>query len=98
MDWMYDGTILISASRPKNCAFRPENVICYVWLWGYVKPVSHCNAKQLFLGNGSVNTFLLLGSRFLDYNNGRPVFSVWSVPRYCHVYPGNTTVNNGLWI
>jgi hypothetical protein len=33
----------------------------------------------MFLGNGSVNTFLLLGSRFLimqqlDYNNGNGVF------------------------
>jgi hypothetical protein len=33
-----------------------------------------------FLGNGLVNTFPLLGSRFLimqqlDYNNGRVVFS-----------------------
>jgi hypothetical protein len=37
-----------------------------------------------FLGNGLVNTFLLLGSRFLitqllDYNNGRTVFSTWCV-------------------
>jgi hypothetical protein len=40
----------------------------------------------LFLGNGSVNTYPLLGSRFLimqqlDYNNGKSVFSMWSVPR-----------------
>jgi hypothetical protein len=39
-----------------------------------------------FLGNGSVNTFLLLGRNFLiikklGYNNGRAVFSAWSVPR-----------------
>jgi hypothetical protein len=39
-----------------------------------------------FLGTGSVNTFRLLGSGFLiilqlDYNNGRAVFSTWSVPR-----------------
>jgi hypothetical protein len=39
-----------------------------------------------FLGNGSVNIFPLLGGRFLmmqllDYNNGRAVFSTWSVPR-----------------
>jgi hypothetical protein len=38
-----------------------------------------------FLGSGSVNTFPLLGSRFLimqqlDYNNGRAAFSTWSVP------------------
>jgi hypothetical protein len=36
------------------------------------------------MGNGSVNTFLLLGSRFiimqqLDFNNGVAVFSMWSV-------------------
>jgi hypothetical protein len=42
--------------------------------------------QQPFLGNGSVNTFPLLGSRFLimqqlDYNSGRAVFSTWSVPR-----------------
>jgi hypothetical protein len=39
-----------------------------------------------FSGNGSVNTFPLLGSRLLimqqlDYNNGRAVFSTLSVPR-----------------
>jgi hypothetical protein len=39
-----------------------------------------------FLGNGSLNTFPLLGSSFLimqqlDYKNGRAVFSTWSVPR-----------------
>jgi hypothetical protein len=39
-----------------------------------------------FLGNGSVNTFPLLDSRFLimqqfDYNNGTAVFSTWSVKR-----------------
>jgi hypothetical protein len=38
-----------------------------------------------FLGNGSVNTFPLLVSRYLimqqlDYNTGRTVFSTWSVP------------------
>jgi hypothetical protein len=44
-----------------------------------------CKQRPL-LRNGSVNTFPLLGSRFLimqqlDYNNGRVVFSTWSVPR-----------------
>jgi hypothetical protein len=44
------------------------------------------NILTLFLGNGSVNTFPLLGSRFLimqqlDYNSGRAVFTAWSVPR-----------------
>jgi hypothetical protein len=39
---------------------------------------------RTFLGNGSVNTFPLLGSRFLimqqlDYNTRRTVFSTWSV-------------------
>jgi hypothetical protein len=39
-----------------------------------------------FLGNGSVNTFPLLSSRFLimqqlDYNIGKAVFSTWSVLR-----------------
>jgi hypothetical protein len=38
-----------------------------------------------FLGNGSVNTFSLLGRRFLimqqlNYNTGRAVLSTWSVP------------------
>jgi hypothetical protein len=38
-----------------------------------------------FLGNGAVNTLPFLGSRFLimqqlDYNNGRDVFSISSVP------------------
>jgi hypothetical protein len=44
--------------------------------------------QRPFLGNGSVNTFRLLGSRFLimqqlDYNNGTGMFSMWSVPRCC---------------
>jgi hypothetical protein len=39
-----------------------------------------------FLGNGSVNTFQLLGGSFLimqqfDYSNGRTVFFAWSVPK-----------------
>jgi hypothetical protein len=39
-----------------------------------------------FLGNGSANTFPLLGNSFLimqqlGYNNGRAVFFTWSVPR-----------------
>jgi hypothetical protein len=39
-----------------------------------------------FLGNGSVNTVPLLGSRLLimqqlGYNNGRALFSTWSVQR-----------------
>jgi hypothetical protein len=41
---------------------------------------------RAFYGNGSVNTFPFLGSRFLiikqlNYNNGIAVFSTWSVPR-----------------
>jgi hypothetical protein len=50
-------------------------------------PVSRCaDIPGPYLGNGSVNTFLLLGSRFLimqqlNYNSGRVVFSTWSVPR-----------------
>jgi hypothetical protein len=41
---------------------------------------------RAILINGSVNTFPLLGSRFLImqqlyYNNGRAVFSTWSVSR-----------------
>jgi hypothetical protein len=40
----------------------------------------------LFLGSGSVNTFPLLGNRFLitqqlDYNSGIAVFSTWFMPR-----------------
>jgi hypothetical protein len=39
-----------------------------------------------FPGNASVNMFSCVPSRFLimqqlDYNNGRTVFSTWSVPR-----------------
>jgi hypothetical protein len=39
-----------------------------------------------FLGNGSVNTLPFLRSKFLilkklDNNDGRAVFSMWSVPR-----------------
>jgi hypothetical protein len=42
--------------------------------------------QGLFLANGSLNTFPLLGSRFLimqqlDHNSGRAVFPTWSVPR-----------------
>jgi hypothetical protein len=38
------------------------------------------------MGNGSVNTFPLVGIRFLirqqlDYKSGRAVFSMWPVPR-----------------
>jgi hypothetical protein len=41
-----------------------------------------------FLGNGSVNTFPLLGSRFLiiqqlNYNNGTAVFFAGSMPTGC---------------
>jgi hypothetical protein len=41
--------------------------------------------RRPFLGSVSVNMFLLLGTRYLimqhfDYNNGRDVFSTWSVP------------------
>jgi ribose 1,5-bisphosphokinase PhnN len=51
-----------------------------------------------FLGNGSVNTFPLLGRRFLimqqlDYNNGRAVLSTWSVPRG---YERDESVKRGL--
>jgi hypothetical protein len=43
--------------------------------------------QRLFLGSGLINTFLLLGSRFLimqqlDYNNGNGMFSVWSMLKY----------------
>jgi hypothetical protein len=44
-----------------------------------------CKQRPL-LGNSSVDTFLLLGSRFLImqqlvYNNGNRVISLWSMPR-----------------
>jgi hypothetical protein len=55
---------------------------------------SHCYATTArgadipgpFLGNDSINMFPLLGSRFLimqqsDYNDGRAMFSMLSVPR-----------------
>jgi hypothetical protein len=51
------------------------------------RPFQSGDCKQRpFLGLGSVNTFTLLGRRFLiiqqlDYNSGDTVFSMWSVPR-----------------
>jgi hypothetical protein len=59
---------------------------CSVWGRCYTMNARWAVITRLFLGNGSVNTFPLLDSRFvimqrLDYNNGRPVFSTWSVPR-----------------
>jgi hypothetical protein len=44
------------------------------------------SVNRQFLGSSVVNTFMLLGSRFLimqplRYNSGRSVFSVWSVLR-----------------
>jgi hypothetical protein len=41
-----------------------------------------------FLGKDSVNTFPLLGSRFLimkqlDYSDQRAAFSMWTVPKCC---------------
>jgi hypothetical protein len=64
--------------------YRPPisiNIVAY-------RPVAKqwlCKQRP-FLGNGSVNTFPLLGSRFLimqqlDYNNGNGVFSMWIVPK-----------------
>jgi hypothetical protein len=52
-----------------------------------------------FLGNGSVNMSPFLGSRFLimqqlDYNNGRGVFTMWSVPRYKE---GTRLVLSSVW-
>jgi hypothetical protein len=51
-----------------------------------------------FLGNGSVNTFALLGSRFLimqqlDCYNGRDMFSTSSVPR---CYKQGTSVESSV--
>jgi hypothetical protein len=51
-----------------------------------VKLASTGSLISLFLGNGWLNTFPLLGSSFLrmqqlKYNNGRAVFSMRSVPR-----------------
>jgi hypothetical protein len=48
--------------------------------------VRQANIPDQFLVNGLVNTFLLLGSRFLimeqlDYNSGRAVFSMWPMLR-----------------
>jgi hypothetical protein len=53
--------------------------------------------QRPFLGNGWVNIFPLLGSRFLimqqlDYNSGRAVYSMWSVPR---CYSEERTRNGG---
>jgi hypothetical protein len=63
----------------------------YIRVLYRVEPLP-CNDREMgdiagcFLGTGSVNTFSLLGSRFLimrqlDHNNGRVVFIVWSVAR-----------------
>jgi hypothetical protein len=52
----------------------------------YVTTTRWEDIPDAFLGNGSINAFPLLDSRFfaikqLDFNNGRAVFSTWSVPR-----------------
>jgi hypothetical protein len=57
-----------------------------------------CKQRPLF-GNGSVNTFPLLGSGFLilqqlHYNNGRAVFFLWSVPR-CYMQ-GTRSVDSSV--
>jgi hypothetical protein len=59
---------------------------CSVYSCCYAMTARWADIPGPFLGNASVNTFPLLGSRFLimqqlDYNNGRAVFSTWSVPR-----------------
>jgi hypothetical protein len=55
--------------------------------------------SRAVLGNGSINTFLFLGGRFLimqqlDYNNRRAVFSMWSMLRCCK--QGTRSVNSQL--
>jgi hypothetical protein len=52
----------------------------------YAMTVRWADIPGPFPGNGSVNTFPLLDSRFLimqqlDYSTGRAVFTIWSVPR-----------------
>jgi hypothetical protein len=58
---------------------------CSMWNRCYATTASWEDIQWPFLGNGSVNTFPLRGSRLpimkeLDYNNGRAVFSTLSVP------------------
>jgi hypothetical protein len=61
-------------------------IYCSVYSRCYVTTARWADIPGLFLGNGSVNTFPLLGSSFLimqplDYNNRTDVFSIWSVPK-----------------
>jgi hypothetical protein len=56
--------------------------------------------RRPFLGNISVNTFPLLGSRFLimqqlNATNSRTVFSMWSMPR-CYKQ-GTKLVDRSVW-
>jgi hypothetical protein len=62
-----------------------ENLMKHIVAYRPVAKQWLCKQRP-FLGSGSVNTFPLLGRRFLimqqlDYNNGRTVFSMWSMPR-----------------
>jgi hypothetical protein len=66
-------------------------------LWPTNPLLSDDCAQRPFLSNGSVNTFPLLGIRFLTMlqlhqNNGRAVFPRWSVPT-CYKQ-GTKLVNN----
>jgi hypothetical protein len=58
------------------------------------------DTRDPFLGNDSVNTFPLLGSRFiiiqkLDYNKGTTVSSTWSVPK-CYKQGTKSVKNSAL--
>jgi hypothetical protein len=57
-------------------------IYCSVSCHCYATTARWADIPGPFLGNGSVNTFPLLGNRFLimqqlDYNSGRAVFSAW---------------------
>jgi hypothetical protein len=64
---------------------RALRVHCSVYSRCYATRARYANNPDQFLGNGSVNTFPLLGIIFLkkqdfDYDNGRAVCSTWFVP------------------
>jgi hypothetical protein len=77
---------ILSGAHVSGFSFQPY-CNCFINIVAYRSIAKQWLCKQWpFLGNSWVNTFPLLGSRFLimqqlDYNNGNEVFSMWSVLR-----------------